>query len=142
MKSMPTLEVFFDAACPLCAREVSWIKTKDKDGSILFTDISSPMFDARTTGHGYVALMSRIHARMPNGRVIAGVEVFRQIYARLGFGRCVKLSRLTGISQLLEFAYEAFAARRLALTGRCEFRAPRKRQSASFDQRARIREAA
>ena len=115
-----SLEVFFDAACPLCSREVDWIRTKDRDHAIQFTDISSPEFDPSLTGRGYADLMSRIHARLADGRMIAGVEVFRQIYLRLGFVRLVELSRAPGLSQLLDAAYEAFADRRLALSGRCE----------------------
>ena len=64
--------------------------------------------------------MAEIHARLPDGSVIRGVEVFRRLYAAVGFGPLVALTRLPGISQLLDAAYGLFAKNRLRLTGRCD----------------------
>jgi hypothetical protein len=63
--------------------------------------------------------MDRIHGRLPDGTVVEGVEVFRRLYAAVGFGPLVALTRLPGVSQLLDLAYHAFAKNRLRLTGRC-----------------------
>ena len=65
------------------------------------------------------ALMDRIHGRLPDGSLIEGVEVFRQLYAAVGFRRLVAMTRLPGVDQLLTLAYQAFARNRLRLTGRC-----------------------
>jgi predicted DCC family thiol-disulfide oxidoreductase YuxK len=45
--------------------------------------------------------------------------VFRQLYAAVGFGRLVAVSRVPGISHLLRLGYHLFAKNRLRLTGRC-----------------------
>jgi predicted DCC family thiol-disulfide oxidoreductase YuxK len=45
--------------------------------------------------------------------------VFRCLYAAVGFGPLVALTRLPGIRQLLDVAYHAFSKNRLRLTGRC-----------------------
>jgi predicted DCC family thiol-disulfide oxidoreductase YuxK len=63
--------------------------------------------------------MDRIHARLPDGRLIEGVEVFRRLYAAVGLGALVAPTRLPGVAHLLELAYRAFARNRLRLTGRC-----------------------
>ena len=63
--------------------------------------------------------MGTIHGRLPNGQLIEGVEVFRQLYAAIGWGWLVAASRAPGLSQLLDVAYRAFAKNRLRLTGRC-----------------------
>lgn len=47
------------------------------------------------------------------------IEVFRRLYAAVGFGPLVLLSRLPLISQLLDWGYAVFARNRLRLTGRC-----------------------
>jgi predicted DCC family thiol-disulfide oxidoreductase YuxK len=46
--------------------------------------------------------------------------VFRRLYAAVGFGPLVVLTRLPGISHLLEVAYRVFARNRLRWTGRCD----------------------
>jgi predicted DCC family thiol-disulfide oxidoreductase YuxK len=47
------------------------------------------------------------------------VEVFRRLYAAVGFAPLVVLTRLPGISHLLDMAYLWFAKNRLRLAGRC-----------------------
>jgi monofunctional biosynthetic peptidoglycan transglycosylase len=63
--------------------------------------------------------MDRIHARLPDGTLVEGVEVFRRLYAAVGFGPLVALTRLPGIAWLLDRLYRWFARNRLRLTGRC-----------------------
>jgi predicted DCC family thiol-disulfide oxidoreductase YuxK len=113
------VEVFYDGACPLCMREIRMLKRLDRKGRILFTDIAAEGFDAGTVGLTWEALMDRIHGRLPDGTVIEGVEVFRRLYAAVGFGALVKVSRAPGVSQVLDVAYRLFAKNRLKLTGRC-----------------------
>ena len=113
------VEVFFDGECPLCMREVRMLRRLDRRERIHFVDISAQGFDASSVGVTWAALMDRIHGRLPDGRLIEGVEVFRRLYAAVGFAPLVALTRLPGISALLEAAYQAFAKNRLRLTGRC-----------------------
>ena len=47
------------------------------------------------------------------------VEVFRRLYTAVGLGPLAALTRLPGVKQGLDFAYERFAKNRLRLTGRC-----------------------
>jgi predicted DCC family thiol-disulfide oxidoreductase YuxK len=63
--------------------------------------------------------MTRIRGRLPDGRWIEGVEVFRRLYAAIGFGWLVAITRVPGLSHLLSLGYRLFAANRLRLTGRC-----------------------
>jgi predicted DCC family thiol-disulfide oxidoreductase YuxK len=114
------VEVFYDGQCPLCMREIRMLRGLDRDRQIRFTDISVADFDPSTLGLDLSAMMKRIHGRLPNGELIEGVEVFRKLYAAVGFRRLVGLSRAPGVSQALDLAYEVFAKNRLRLTGRCE----------------------
>lgn len=113
------VEVFFDGDCPLCLREIRMLQRLDRDGHILFTDIAAPGFDPSGTGRKWDELMARIHGRLPDGTLVEGVEVFRRLYAAVGFRRLVSLSRLPGVRHLLELGYRLFARYRLRLTGRC-----------------------
>lgn len=114
------VEVFHDGQCPLCAREIALLRRLDKRGRIRFVDIAAPGFDAGTVGLSRETLMERIHGRLPDGSIVEGVEVFRRLYAAVGFTRLVALTRVPLAARLLDRVYGWFAANRVRLTGRCD----------------------
>jgi predicted DCC family thiol-disulfide oxidoreductase YuxK len=116
---MHEVEVFHDGDCPLCAREVAMLRRRDRRGRIRFTDIAAPDFDPAAYGTDRATLMARIHGRLPDGTWIEGVEVLRRMYAAIGLGWLVAVTRLPGVAQVAELAYGLFARNRLRLTGRC-----------------------
>ena len=116
---MSEVDVFFDGDCPICVREIDMLRRLDRGHAIGFVDIAAPGFDARTVGVSMEQLMDRIHARLPSGELIEGVEVFRRLYAAVGLRPLVALTRVPGISHLLDASYTLFARNRLRLTGRC-----------------------
>lgn len=113
------VEVFYDGDCPICSREIEMIRRMDRHARIRFTNIVAPEFDPRPLRLTMDELMAHIRGRLPDGSMIQGVEVFRRLYAAVGFRRIVAASRLPGISQLLDAGYAIFARYRLRLTGRC-----------------------
>jgi predicted DCC family thiol-disulfide oxidoreductase YuxK len=120
MQPAHEIEVFFDGECPLCVREASFLRRRDREGRILFSDIAAPDFDPAATGITWERLMDRIHGRLRDGTVVEGVEVFRRLYTAIGWGWLVPVTRVAGISQLLDLGYRLFAKNRLKLTGRCD----------------------
>ncbi len=114
------IDVFYDGACPLCTCEIRTLKRLDRHGRIGAIDIAAHDFDSESLGVPWSALMDRIHGRLPDGTLIEGVEVFRRLYSAVGLAPLVAVTRLPAISHALDFAYEKFAKRRLALTGRCD----------------------
>ena len=113
------IEVFYDGGCPVCLREVRVARLLDRRGRILFTDIDAPGFQAPEGSPGFDDLMARIHARTADGAWVQGVEVFRRLYAAIGFGPLVAVSRWPGIAQLLDWGYAIFARNRTRWFGRC-----------------------
>lgn len=114
------IEVFFDGECPLCRREIATLRRLDRGrGRVRFTDIAAPGFDPSELGRTHDELMARIHGRLPDGSLVTGVEVFRRLYAAVGFGPLVAATRLPGFAQALDAAYALFARNRLRMTGRC-----------------------
>ena len=117
--AISAIEVFYDGGCPVCLREVRVLRRLDRRGRILFTDIDAPGFRAPEGSPGFDDLMARIHARTADGAWIQGVEVFRRLYAAIGFGPLVAVSRWPGVSQLLDRGYAIFARNRTRWFGRC-----------------------
>ena len=101
-------EVFFDGQCPLCKREIDMVRRKDKLGRLRLTDISTAEYQALAE-KDVVEMMKEIHGRYADGTFVAGVEVFREIYSRIGFGWLVSVSRLPILKQSLDIAYRMFA---------------------------------
>lgn len=114
------VQVFYDGACPLCAREIRILRHLDRKHRIWFTDIGGPEFDAAAWGSTQRTLMDRIHGRLPDGRWIEGVEVFRQLYRAVGLGWVSWWMGLPGVAQIMNWSYQIFARNRLRWTGRCD----------------------
>jgi predicted DCC family thiol-disulfide oxidoreductase YuxK len=112
------LRLLYDGDCPLCSREVAWLRRLDRRSRIQFEDIAAPDFDAGSYGLDAQAVMARIHAVLPGGRVIEGLEVFRLAYAAVGLGWLLAPSRWPGVGRLFDAAYRSFARNRLRWTGR------------------------
>lgn len=119
MSSVFEVAVYFDGECPLCTREIKMLQRLDKQSKIEFVDISRAEFDPLPIGVSMSQLMAEIHGRLLDGTVISGVEVFRRLYAAVGFNRLVAMSRWPIVRQVLGVAYQVFAKNRLRLTGRC-----------------------
>lgn len=116
--SAPPFEVFFDGDCPLCRREIELVRRLDGRGRVTLTDIAAPGF-VPPAELSHEALMASIHGRLPDGTIVRGVEVFRQLYAAIGLGPLVAVTRVPPVSWALEVGYAWFARNRLRLTGRC-----------------------
>ncbi len=80
------IQVYYDGACPLCAREMRLLRRRDRRRRIGFVDIAAEGFEPAAAGVPREALMERIHARLPDGTLVEGVEVFRRLYTILGHG--------------------------------------------------------
>jgi predicted DCC family thiol-disulfide oxidoreductase YuxK len=117
-KSNWQIEVFYDGACPLCRREINFLRRRDKHQNILATDISEETFEPSCIGIPMSDLMDHIHGRSADGTILKGVDVFRQLYSAVGFGWIIPITRLPGIRHVLDAAYDVFARNRLRLTNR------------------------
>ena len=113
------IEMFYDGDCPLCMRETRLLQRLDKRGRLRFTNIAASDFTAESFGKTQDELMAEMHGRLPDGSWVTGVEVFRRLYAAVGFRPIVWLTRLPLISHALDLGYVVFAKYRLRLTGRC-----------------------
>jgi len=114
------IQLLYDGECPLCLREVNFLKSKDAGrGIVAFVDIADPAYDpAQSGGIDYETAMKRIHAVLPDGRIVENMAVFRQVYAALGMGWIYAWSDWPVLGSLIDAAYGVWARWRLKMTGR------------------------
>jgi predicted DCC family thiol-disulfide oxidoreductase YuxK len=113
------LRVLYDAECPLCRREIEMLRLLDRGRHrIDFEDISASEFSAERYGLDQQMVVARIHAVLPGGSVIEGVEVFRRAYTAVGLNWLVVPTRWPVLRDACEVAYRYFARNRLRWTGR------------------------
>lgn len=86
---------------------------------VVFVDVADVAYDASANGGvGYAAAMGKIHAVTGDGEVVAGVEVFRRVYAALGMGWLYAPTKLPVIGGVVDWAYDVWAENRMRITGR------------------------
>lgn len=114
------IKLLYDGACPLCLREVNFLRRKDQGrGLVAFVDIADP--DYQAVDHGgveFATAMGRIHAVLPDGSVVKNVEVFRRIYSVLGMGWLYAPTGWPVVGPVVDWIYGIWADWRLAVTGR------------------------
>jgi len=114
------IELLYDGDCPLCLREVDFLKQKDAGrGLVNFVDIADERYDPAEHGNvDFETAMGRIHAVLPDGSVIKNVEVFRRIYSILGMDWVYAPTRWPIIGPIVDKLYDIWADWRLQVTGR------------------------
>ena len=122
IKPVPSwqIELLYDGQCPLCVREVNFLKKRDGGrGLVAFVDIADDRYNPEAHGGiDYETAMGRIHAVLPDGTTIKNVEVFRRIYEILGMGWIYAVTKLPIVGAIANWLYGIWAHWRLPLTGR------------------------
>ena len=113
------LTIFFDGECPLCRREIDFLQSKNKKGSLSFIDINSSDFslDPKYT-ITYKQAMERIHALKSDGSVIQDIKVFQEAYSLIDLGWIYAPTKLPILDKVIDFIYRFWAKYRLNLTFR------------------------
>lgn len=100
--------VYFDGSCPLCRDEIELYRRMDKDGTLVFADVS----DAGTALPSDLdrnTAMKRFHVTKADGATVSGAEAFVSIWETLpGWRHAARAARLPGIVTLLELAYRGY----------------------------------
>ncbi len=101
----PTVTVWYDGDCPLCSREIAWLRRLDRRGGIDFVNLAaggSCPLDRAT-------LLERFHAREADGPLVSGAAAFAAMWRAIPvlrpFGR---LARIPTVLWMLERAYRLF----------------------------------
>ncbi|MBI1393954.1 MAG: DUF393 domain-containing protein [Alphaproteobacteria bacterium] len=104
------LTVFFDGACPLCRREISFYRNRSR--GVEFIDVSTADLQS-VSGLSHENALARFHVRTASGVMIDGAAAFaalwRQTPGLFWLGRLFGRQPLLGIA---EVAYRAFLVMR------------------------------
>jgi predicted DCC family thiol-disulfide oxidoreductase YuxK len=113
------LTVYYDKSCPMCATEMHVIEALDWRGRLKLVDCSAPGFDdgaAAKEGVTREAMMTRLHARDPEGRWLTGLDAFEAVYASAGLARASRFWGDRRLRPLLDRLYPVMARYRQPLS--------------------------
>jgi predicted DCC family thiol-disulfide oxidoreductase YuxK len=110
------LTLLYDGACPICRIEMDRLAERDALKRLVLVDIATPGFDAGRYGGTVEDMRRLIHAVLPDGTLVAGVEVFRLAYGAIGLGPLFAPTALPLLAPLFERAYAAFARNRYVIS--------------------------
>jgi predicted DCC family thiol-disulfide oxidoreductase YuxK len=103
--STPSVTVWFDGACPLCAREIAFMRRLDRKQAVRFIDVST---DTSSCPIEPVLLLERFHAQ-ENGELLSGAAAFAAMWRALPVLRPLGLiARNRLVLACLEKLYVAF----------------------------------
>lgn len=109
------IKIFYDGACPLCSKEMRFLMRKNKYGKLAFEDTASANFDPKK--YGITSDPNRvIHAVLPDGKIVTGVEVFRRAYCGVGLGWLLAPTAWPLLKPIFDALYLIFAKNRKTIS--------------------------
>lgn len=114
-----TVEILYDGDCPLCEKEICFLKNKNATKTVHFLDIASENFSKnKNLTIDYETAMQQIHAIDSKGNILTGLSAFAVVYAKCDLLFISTLLRISFLKSCLEPFYKLFAKNRLWITGR------------------------
>ena len=104
--------LFYDSECPICRREVAWLKRRDRLGNLELEDIAALGFDPGRYGLTREEVDRELHGIKCDGEVVRGMEAVREAYRSVGLGWLLAPSQLPGLKALTDRLYAGFARNR------------------------------
>lgn len=108
---MEPVRILYNDRCPICRAEIAHYRAKAKaaQAPLVFDDLNQTDLAAWHLTPDQAK--RRVHARLPDGRIISGVPAFAQIWGTLpGMGWMARAVKLPVIRPLAELAYNRVAA--------------------------------
>jgi predicted DCC family thiol-disulfide oxidoreductase YuxK len=98
--------VFYDGACPACAREIAFYRDRRGAVGLAWVDVSR---EPTQPGLDRAVALARFHARLPDGRLVSGAAAFAEVWRRVpGFRWLGRLVAWGPVTPLAELAYRCF----------------------------------
>ena len=104
------LTLYYDGACPLCAREIALLRRHAARERLQLMDIAATDFDPRPLGLALSTLQARLHARWADGRWLVGLDASLASWQAAGLGAWVAPLGWRALRPPLEWAIGCSAA--------------------------------
>jgi predicted DCC family thiol-disulfide oxidoreductase YuxK len=112
-----SFRVLYDGQCPICVRQARSITRLDRGrGQVVVQDVTSADFDPGAFGLTIERAMGGIHGVFPDGRVVRGMDVLREVYRRVGRGWMLAPTGWPLVRPLFDRFYDWFARNRMWLS--------------------------
>jgi predicted DCC family thiol-disulfide oxidoreductase YuxK len=109
MAKAEKLTVFYDGACPLCEREISFYRCRQGADEVSWVDVSGTSSDEVAPGLSRDQALARFHVRHPDGTLASGGQAFADLWSILpGFRPWGRLFHYRPLSWVLNRAYDLF----------------------------------
>ena len=121
----PALTVLYDGQCPLCSREIAFLRRRPKSSTLGFFDISAPEADLSPFNLTRDQAMKALYAVRSDGTTLRGMDAIREIYRSIGMSWVVAPTAWPLLRPMFDLAYTIFAkvrpllARSGCADGRC-----------------------
>ena len=89
--------IFYDASCPLCAKEMRLLKKADKHNKIVLEDINASDFEQRFSYLKRQDTRAFLHGQTDEGEMIYGLDVTFAAWQTVGRHSWLKILQLPGI---------------------------------------------
>lgn len=119
----PPVTVFFDGDCPICAREVTFMRGLDAENRLVFVDAARADLPAEERRR----LLGRFHVRLADGRELSGAAGFAAVWRNLPALRLLgRAAAWPPLLRLLEVFYLGFLRVRPSLQRLVRRRGPKR----------------
>lgn len=79
----PCTTVYYDGACPVCAREIAMYRRRDGAEAVRWIDASTAAPASLGTDLSREAALARLHVRDAQGRLVSGAAAFVALWRAL-----------------------------------------------------------
>ena len=113
------LNLIYDSKCGVCQWEVDFLRSRDSEGRLTYTDLESEDFEEGVPRNGYLtyeAALASFHAVRADGTLLKGMPVFQEAYAAVGLGWVWSVYNNPLAARFLDLGYSLFARYRTDLT--------------------------
>lgn len=108
--------IFYDGACPLCAKEMNQLKRRNTEDQLVFVDIMQSSFSEEYPGLDWQALNDRIHGMLDDGTMLIGLDATHKAWSLVGKGWLYAPLRWPVIRFFADKAYLVFARNRYRIS--------------------------
>lgn len=103
--SAPRVTVWYDGGCPLCRREIAWLRRLNRRGAVAFIEVDA----AKDCPVDRAELLARFHAREADGPMLSGAAAFAAMWRAIPLLRPFgQAARASVVLWALERGYRIF----------------------------------